>query len=145
MTESRPNASGIFVTVKPRSSRDPHTIETNLAPPITNLVHQARQPFREMEGVYLVAPTAESVEAIKRDFKSPSEALYSKVHLFFLERVPPDLLQSIKQCSTLISRLKTFKVGGIWSIISSLFRVADVLLCRCDAHRYARRLQRPST
>lgn len=63
-----------------------------------------------MEGVYLVSPTTESVEAIKRDFKSPSEALYSKVHLFFLERVPPDLVQSIKQCPTLVSRLKTFKV-----------------------------------
>lgn len=63
-----------------------------------------------MEGVYLVSPTHESVEAIKRDFKNPAEALYSKVHLFFLERVPPDLLQSIKQCPTLVSRLKTFKV-----------------------------------
>ncbi|CAM9584598.1 unnamed protein product [Ectocarpus sp. 12 AP-2014] len=72
-------------------------------------LHKARQPFREMEGVYLVAPTAESVEAIKRDFSSPADALYSKVHLFFLERVPPDLLQSIKQCPTLVSRLKTFK------------------------------------
>ncbi|CAN0135374.1 unnamed protein product, partial [Ectocarpus sp. 12 AP-2014] len=69
-------------------------------------LHKARQPFREMEGVYLVAPTAESVEAIKRDFSSPADALYSKVHLFFLERVPPDLLQSIKQCPTLVSRLK---------------------------------------
>lgn len=73
--------------------------------------HQARQPFREMEGVYLVSPTAESVEAIKRDFSSPADALYAKVHLFFLERVPPDLLQSIKQCRTLVSRLKTFKVS----------------------------------
>ncbi|CAM9427731.1 unnamed protein product [Hapterophycus canaliculatus] len=72
-------------------------------------LHKARQPFREMEGVYVVSPTTESVEAIKQDFRSPSDALYSKVHLFFLERVPPDLLQSIKQCPTLISRLKTFK------------------------------------
>eukprot|EP00903_Cladosiphon_okamuranus_P017508 g16126.t1 len=72
-------------------------------------LHKARQPFPEMEGVYLVSPTYESVEAIKRDFKNPSEALYSKVHLFFLERVPPDLVQSIKQCPTLVSRLKTFK------------------------------------
>lgn len=72
---------------------------------------QARQPFREMEGVYLVSPTAESVEAIKRDFSSPAEALYAKAHLFFLERVNPNLLQSIKQCPTLVSRLKTFKVS----------------------------------
>ncbi|CAM9411508.1 unnamed protein product [Pylaiella littoralis] len=72
-------------------------------------LHKARQPFREMEGVYLVSPTAESVEAIKRDFSSPAEALYAKAHLFFLERVNPNLLQSIKQCPTLVSRLKTFK------------------------------------
>lgn len=64
-----------------------------------------------MEGVYVVAPTAKSVDAIKRDFKSASESLYCKVHLFFLERVPPELLQSIKQCPALVSRLKTFKAS----------------------------------
>lgn len=80
---------------------------------LLNQPQQARQPFPEMEGVYLVSPTHESVEAIKRDFRSPSEALYSKVHLFFLERVPPDLVQSIKQCPALVSRLKTFKVPAL--------------------------------
>ncbi|CAM9213982.1 unnamed protein product [Laminaria digitata] len=72
-------------------------------------LHKARQPFPEMEGVYVVSPTADAVDAIKRDFRSPSEALYRSVHLFFLERVPSDLLQSIKQCSTLVSRIKSFK------------------------------------
>eukprot|EP00904_Undaria_pinnatifida_P003071 jgi/Undpi1/12765/HiC_scaffold_6.g02433.m1 len=72
-------------------------------------LHKARQPFPEMEGVYVVSPTADAVDAIKRDFKSPSEALYCSVHLFFLERVPADLLQSIKQCRTLVSRIKSFK------------------------------------
>lgn len=80
------------------------------APPAT----QARQPFPEMEGVYVVAPTAESVDAIKRDFKSPSEALYSRVHLFFLERVPAEILNSIKQCPVLVSRLKTFKASVVF-------------------------------
>ena len=76
-----------------------------------HFVPQARQPFPEMEGVYVVSPTADAVDAIKRDFKSPSEALYCSVHLFFLERVPADLLQSIKQCRTLVSRIKSFKVS----------------------------------
>ena len=58
-----------------------------------------------------MSPTAEAVDAIKRDFRSPSEALYRHVHLFFLERVPADLLQSIKQCSTLVSRIKSFKAS----------------------------------
>lgn len=66
-----------------------------------------------MEGVYVVSPTADAVNAIKRDFRSPSEALYSSVHLFFLERVPSDLLQSIKQCSTLVSRIKSFKASKL--------------------------------
>ncbi|CAM9154148.1 unnamed protein product [Ascophyllum nodosum] len=72
-------------------------------------LHKIRQPFPEMEGVYVVAPTAKSIEAIKRDFKSPSEALYSKVHLFFLRGLTRELVNSIKQCPTLISRVKTFK------------------------------------
>lgn len=85
-----------------------------------------------MEGVYLVAPTAESVEAIKRDFSSPADALYSKVHLFFLERVPPDLLQSIKQCPTLVSRLKTFKVRELESsLCGAPLSCKDTRLCCC--------------
>lgn len=74
---------------------------------------QVRQPFPEMEGVYLVAPTAESVDAIKRDFKSNSESLYSKVHLFFLESVSKELMQSLKQCPALVSRIKTFKASVV--------------------------------
>lgn len=64
-----------------------------------------------MEGVYLVAPTSESVDAIKRDFASSSESLYKKVHLFFLEAVPKDLFQSLRQCRELMSRIKTFKAS----------------------------------
>lgn len=64
-----------------------------------------------MEGVYVVSPTVDSVDAIKRDFSSPAEALYRAVHLFFLERVPDDVLLSIKQCPALVSRLKTFKAS----------------------------------
>lgn len=71
-----------------------------------------------MEGVYVVSPTADAVNAIKRDFKSPSEALYSSAHLFFLERVPADLLQSIKQCSTLVSRIKSFKASFYDPLVS---------------------------
>lgn len=64
--------------------------------------------------MYVVSPTPESVDAIKRDFRSSSEALYCKVHLFFLERVPPELVDSIKQCPALVSRLKTFKASLPW-------------------------------
>ena len=70
-----------------------------------------------MEGVYVVSPTADAVNAIKRDFRSPSEALYSSAHLFFLERVPADLLQSIKQCSTLVSRIKSFKASFYYPLV----------------------------
>lgn len=66
-----------------------------------------------MEGVYVVSPTEESVELIKRDFKSNSEALYRKVHLFFLQAVPRELMNSLKQCPALISRIKTFKVQRV--------------------------------
>lgn len=80
-----------------------------------------------MEGVYVVSPTAEAVDLIKRDFRSHSEALYCKVHLFFLEGVPRELMHSLKQCSALVSRIKTFKVLCItlctfcgWSYVTLL-------------------------
>ncbi len=46
-----------------------------------------RQPFREMEVIYLVAPTVESVTRISQDFASESKAKYGGVHIYFLDVV----------------------------------------------------------
>lgn len=46
-----------------------------------------RQPFPEMDVIYLVTPTLESVQKICGDFESRAKAKYGSVHIFFLEAV----------------------------------------------------------
>ena len=46
-----------------------------------------RQPFKEMDVVYLVSPTTDSVQKICADFESNASAKYAGVHLFFLDAV----------------------------------------------------------
>ena len=54
----------------------------------------ARQPFREMEVIYLLTPTEESVSYVLNDFESDRKAKYGDVHLFFLS--PVSLLKIVK-------------------------------------------------
>ena len=46
-----------------------------------------RQPFKEMDAIYLVSPTVESAQAIVADFESEKKAKYNNAHLFFLDGV----------------------------------------------------------
>lgn len=46
-----------------------------------------RQPFPDMDVIYLALPTVEAAQRISKDFESRSKAKYGKVHLFFLENV----------------------------------------------------------
>jgi syntaxin-binding protein 1 len=46
-----------------------------------------RQPFPDMDVIYLAVPTPEAVQKISEDFESRSKAKYGNVHLFFLESV----------------------------------------------------------
>lgn len=68
-----------------------------------------RQPFREMEVLYIISPTEASVRLIIADFESDSHAKYSDVHLFFLDKVSLDVMQLIQFSPTLLNRIKTFK------------------------------------
>lgn len=68
-----------------------------------------RQPFPEMDVVYLVSPTMEAVDSISADFKSKQKARYGDVHLFFLDTVPADVFAAIQSNSVLVNRVKTFK------------------------------------
>lgn len=46
-----------------------------------------RQPFPDMDVIYLASPTAESARKICADFESKSKAKYGSVHIFFIETV----------------------------------------------------------
>jgi syntaxin-binding protein 1 len=46
-----------------------------------------RQPFPEMDVIYFITPTIESVNLVIEDFPSLSKAKYGNVHLFFSDTV----------------------------------------------------------
>lgn len=46
-----------------------------------------RQPFPEMDVIYLVSPTMEACHKISADFESRQKSKYGNVHLFFIDAV----------------------------------------------------------
>jgi syntaxin-binding protein 1 len=68
-----------------------------------------RQPFKELDVVYIVAASEASVKLICRDFQDESSAKYSDVHIFFLEPVPQRIMGMLENCPVLIDRLTTLK------------------------------------
>ena len=46
-----------------------------------------RQPFKEMEALYIISSTAEAISRILLDFKNEADAKYAFVHIYFLEPV----------------------------------------------------------
>lgn len=60
--------------------------------------------------VYLVQPTAGSVQRIIADFPEEEEFgydHYGSVHLCFLTQVPDDLLSLIAKCPKLVNKVRT--------------------------------------
>ena len=80
-----------------------------------------RQPLPELEVIYLVYPSAESVKLICQDFEGgKSGPLYGPVHLFFLTRVGDAEMKTLKACPTLIKRVKTFNEVNLNFIVTEL-------------------------
>ena len=52
---------------------------------------KSRQPFKEMDVVYVVSPTLESANLISADFENDKKAKYDGVHLYFLDLVSIEL------------------------------------------------------
>lgn len=46
-----------------------------------------RQPFKEMDAIYLIAPTTESCNLVLQDFQNDKQSRYGGVHLYFLDTV----------------------------------------------------------
>jgi len=68
-----------------------------------------RQPFADMDVIYLALPTQQAAQRISDDFSSRSTAKYANVHIFFLENVGNDVFGIIQSNALLISKVKTFK------------------------------------
>ncbi len=68
-----------------------------------------RQPLPMLEAIYFVAPTAESVAAIGRDFQGRRKPQYARAHIVFTGHLPDELLQQISQNRNLCGRIAALK------------------------------------
>ncbi|GAB5030940.1 sec1-like family protein [Nannochloropsis oceanica] len=76
---------------------------------LIELLSKKRQPLPEMEVIYLVTPTLETINLILKDFSDPKRPRYGAVHLFFLSKVNDTLMQRLGTAPNLSQRVQTFK------------------------------------
>ncbi|KAL7999647.1 putative sec1-like protein [Plasmopara halstedii] len=73
-----------------------------------------RQPFPEMNVVYLIAPTVQNVRCMAKDFEDPNKPTYNEVYLYFLHHADEDILNELKKSPpALLQRLKTLQEVNI--------------------------------
>lgn len=70
-------------------------------------LEKRRQPFPELEAVYVLDPTTSSVDHLCNDFANMEKPQYSRVHVFFLRTIGDDELAAIKGTNGLKRRLAT--------------------------------------
>ena len=87
-------------------------------------LEKKRQPFPEMDVIYFVTPSVESVTKVVEDFKG--QAMYRNVHIFFLSRVDAAAMAVLQANPKLVGRIKTFKE------INVDFRVAEPFVFHLD-------------
>lgn len=75
-----------------------------------------RQPFPDMEVVYLMNPSDDSVDHVLSDFESRSKAKYKKVHLVFLNKVIIIIIISVRNV-----------LANLFMIIFLFFQVSNEL------------------
>lgn len=59
-----------------------------------------REPLPNMEAIYLISPTDESVSLLMQDFLSSRIALYKGAHVFFTESCPDELFTELSKSPT---------------------------------------------
>lgn len=67
-----------------------------------------RKRFPNMHAIYFLTPTSQSIDLLLEDFPFANPQ-YLKIHLFFTNRVPKDLMKKIADSPDLLNRVKTFK------------------------------------
>jgi hypothetical protein len=74
---------------------------------LVEALDKSRQPFPEMEAIYFVSPSPDSVARVVKDFTTKNN--YASAHIFFLSKVGPETMRQLQSSSTLVGRIKTFK------------------------------------
>eukprot|EP00292_Cryptomonas_paramecium_P021280 CAMPEP_0113709550 /NCGR_PEP_ID=MMETSP0038_2-20120614/29634_1 /TAXON_ID=2898 /ORGANISM="Cryptomonas paramecium" /LENGTH=164 /DNA_ID=CAMNT_0000635449 /DNA_START=66 /DNA_END=556 /DNA_ORIENTATION=+ /assembly_acc=CAM_ASM_000170 len=93
----------------------------------------ARQPIPDMEAVYLISPTSESIKLLCADWKAqpipeetdkkkkpknkqppgqkpPEVGLYAAAHVYVISPISEEVMFAMKQSPVLLKKIKTFKL-----------------------------------
>lgn len=81
-------------------------------------LHLKRQPFPEMDVVYFVSSSMNSIKRIIADFSSSDKSMYGNVHIFTLESVSDECMALIQKNQKLLERIQTFTEAQINFITS---------------------------
>jgi len=97
-------------------------------------LEKARQSFPQMEVVYILEPSEESVTLLIEDFSKP-KAPYGDVHLLFLSKLSDQRFAQLRGCEALIARVKSLKEINVDFLAheSSVFHLDDT---HCFAQLY---------
>eukprot|EP00033_Pygsuia_biforma_P002205 GCRY01002443.1.p1 GENE.GCRY01002443.1~~GCRY01002443.1.p1 ORF type:complete len:319 (+),score=79.40 GCRY01002443.1:103-1059(+) len=72
------------------------------------LLEIKRQPLPQIEAIYYISPTEESINYLIEDFKAKKKPMYSAVHLFFSSFLPSTLMEKIAG-SNVLEHIKNLK------------------------------------
>ncbi len=72
-------------------------------------IEKARQPLPNLDALYFITPTEESIKKLTEDFRKTAQPQYNDVHLVFTSRVSDELMSKLKTQVTLLQKVKTFK------------------------------------
>lgn len=68
---------------------------------------KVRQPYKDMDVVYIISPTQASTNLVVKDFQSEAKAKYNRVHLFYLDGVSDSVFSLLQSSPVLIERMDT--------------------------------------
>nr|CCA16469.1 syntaxinbinding protein putative [Albugo laibachii Nc14] len=68
-----------------------------------------RQPFPELNVIYIISPTLEALERVEQDFAAPDKPRYASVFLYFLSHASDLIMTKLEALPNVVSRLKELK------------------------------------
>lgn len=72
-------------------------------------LNNARQPYKDMDVIYLIAPTIEATNTVIKDFSTESKRKYNNIHLFYLDAATDQVMALLQSSNIVVDRLLTLK------------------------------------
>jgi syntaxin-binding protein 1 len=64
---------------------------------VVESLEKKRQPFHDLEAIYILTPTPESIDILISDFSSRGKPPYAGAHIYFNASLPDTLFQRIQR------------------------------------------------